>query len=168
MAATTDTPTGHVRSLEVRPRLEVAALTALRVMVGIVMLAHGTQKLADFDAFQAQLRDLGVFAPELLAYPSVAAEALGGICLLFGFGTVIAAAFVVVQMLSAVFLVHIDNGLFAANGGFELPLTLAAAALYFVARGAGPISLDAVIALAWPKKPAKPERFSLRTLESHA
>lgn len=167
MATPTDTQAVHPH-VEVRPRLEVAALTALRVMVGIVMLAHGTQKLSDFGGFQQSLRDMGTFAPEVLAYPAVAAEALGGICLLFGFGTMIAAAFIVVQMVTAVFVVHIEHGLFASNGGFEYPLTLAVAALYFVARGGGPISLDAVIAVAWPRERTQPERFSLRTLELHA
>jgi len=117
-------------------------LTALRVVVGIIMAVHGWLKLADYDGWVWLLGDFGVPFPSYFAPLSVAAELGGGLCLLFGFLTPLAAAAVLANLLTAIFLVHAQNGLLARDGGFEYPLTLAATAFFFMLRGAGPVSLD--------------------------
>jgi hypothetical protein len=47
-------------------------------------------------------------------------------------------------MTTAIATVHISHGLFAQNNGFEYPLMLWATAVFFMLRGAGPISIDAL------------------------
>jgi hypothetical protein len=48
-------------------------------------------------------------------------------------------------MAVAITTVHLKNGLFAQNGGFEFPLVLAAASIFFLAAGPGPVSLEAYL-----------------------
>lgn len=119
--------------------------TLLRGVIGVIMTAHGWQKLTGFADWHAQVVQLGVPAPDVSAWLSVAAEFLGGLALLFGLLTRLAGFAVLFNMVVAIATVHIGNGLFAQNGGFEYPLLLAATALYFLATGAGPISVDAVL-----------------------
>lgn len=120
--------------------------TLLRVVVGVVMTAHGSQKLLDLAAFRAQVSQLGIPFPEIAAPLAMAGEFLGGLGLIVGLLTPIAALGVLATMIVAILSVHIGNGLFAQNGGFEYPLTLASAALCFLVNGAGPFSFDAVLA----------------------
>lgn len=122
------------------------SLTALRIGLGVVMAAHGWAKLGDVPGWQASVAALGVPAPDLAAWLAIAAELLGGIGLVVGFLTPIAAFGIFATMVTAIVTVHWGNGLLAANDGFELPLTLALIAAFFVARGAGPLSVDARVA----------------------
>ena len=66
--------------------------------------------------------------------------------LLLGAATVVAGALVVLDMLGAFLLVHIGNGVFVTDGGFELVWAIAAAALVLVAVGPGRFSVDAALA----------------------
>ena len=118
-------------------------MTLLRVVVGVIMMVHGFQKLTDIDGFQAHVAQLGMPLPATFALLAIAAEFLGGLGLIVGLLTRVAAFGVFCTMAIAVFVVHWDNGLLASNKGFEYPLTLLCAALFFVASGAGPLSLDA-------------------------
>ena len=122
----------------------IAALTTLRVAVGVIMVAHGWQKLMDPEATTASFASMGIFVPELSVWLAIVGELFGGLGLLVGFSTRVAALGPVCVMLGAIVWVHLGNGLFATNGGFELPLVILLAALYFVFRGAGPISIDAL------------------------
>jgi putative oxidoreductase len=124
---------------------EVGTLTLVRVVAGIIMTAHGWQKLTDIPGWQQNLAQTGVPAPEVLAYFAIAGEFLGGIGLILGLLTPLAAFGVACVMAVAIVAVHLPHGLFAANNGFEYPLTMLALNLYFMARGGGPISLDARI-----------------------
>jgi putative oxidoreductase len=113
--------------------------------VGAVIAAHGMQKLLDLGAFRAQVEQLGIPSPAVAAPLAVAGELLGGIGLILGLLTPVAALGVLSVMVVAILSVHVDHGLFAQDGGFELPLTLACAALCFMINGGGPLSLDAVL-----------------------
>jgi putative oxidoreductase len=122
-----------------------SAYTLLRVAVGGVMTAHGMQKVLDLGAFRAQVEQLGIPAPAVAAPLALAGELLGGLGLIFGLLTPVAAFGVLAVMVVAILRVHLEHGLFAADGGFEFPLTLACAALCFMVNGGGPLSLDAVL-----------------------
>lgn len=122
------------------------ALTLFRVTVGIVMVAHGWSKLTDVDAWVGNLEGMGVPAPEIAVWLAIAGELGGGLGLIVGLLTPVAALGVFFAMLTAILSVHIDNGLMAKDGGFEYPLTVMMAAAFFVARGGGPFSLDALVA----------------------
>jgi hypothetical protein len=86
---------------------------------------------------------MGIPLPAVSALLATAGEFLGGLGLIFGLLTRVAAFGVFCTMAVAVFVVHLPNGLLARNNGFEFPLTLLCAAFFFIAAGAGPISLDA-------------------------
>ncbi|WP_122501178.1 DoxX family protein [Pseudomonas viridiflava] len=127
-------------------------LTILRVIVGIAFIAHGSQKL--FGAFggyglegTAQyMESLGLTPGYLMALLSGGAEFFGGLGLLVGLLARPAAALVTVLLLVAIFTVHIGNGFFMANNGFEYALALLGGALAVVIEGAGKLSLDRLIA----------------------
>ena len=129
----------------VRSIAGASAYTLLRVTVGVVMAAHGMQKLLDLGAFRASVDELGIPLPALTAPLAMAAELLGGLGLIFGLLTPVAAFGVLSVMVTAIVSVHLEHGLFAKDGGFEFPLTLACVALCFMINGAGPFSLDAVL-----------------------
>ena len=118
------------------------ALTVLRVVAGIIMTVHGWMKLADYSGWIESVGGMGIPAPEIFGALAMAAELAGGIGLVLGLLTPIAAFGVLCNMLVAIFVVHLENGLLARDGGFEFPLILGATALFFMVRGAGPISLD--------------------------
>jgi len=136
------------RILVLSSRPTLLAFTALRVVVGAIMVAHGAQKLADPGKFAQNLERMGVPLPELSAWLAIAGELLGGLGLVVGLLTPIAAFGVAVTMAVATFGVHFKNGLFAANGGYEYPLVLLLSSLWYMAAGGGPYSLDALVR-AW-------------------
>jgi putative oxidoreductase len=131
----------------------VLTLTLLRVGVGLILAAHGIQKLADPSGTASAFANMGIPFPELSVWLAIAGELLGGLGLLVGLLTPIAALGPVCTMLVAIVFVHAGNGLFAKDGGWEYPLTLLLASLYFAVRGAGPVSVDAMIRKARRREP---------------
>ena len=69
---------------------------------------------------------------------------MGGLFLVIGFLTPLAAAAIIGVMFNAAVRVHLKNGIWNSNGGIELPFTYAAAALALAFTGPGPRSLDAL------------------------
>ncbi len=104
------------------------ALTITRVMLGIVFIAHGSQKVLGafggpgLTGFVAWTSKLGI--PFYLGYLAAFGEFVGGILLLLGVYTELGALMVMPVMLGAVLLVHWANGFFIQNNGFEYPLSL--------------------------------------------
>jgi len=90
--------------------------------------------------------------PAFLAYLAVFSQFLGGLALIFGFVTRIAALGIAVDMIVAIFLVHLPNGLFMnwygsqKGEGFEFHLLATAIALTLVIAGGGMLSIDRSIA----------------------
>ncbi|HMA50905.1 MAG TPA: DoxX family protein, partial [Magnetospirillaceae bacterium] len=72
-------------------------------------------------------------------------EFFGGLMLAAGFATRIAAGFVTGMMLVAVLKVHLPNGFFWTDGGYEYPLLWGLLSFSYVIRGAGRKSIDAWI-----------------------
>ena len=131
-----------LRSVSVRS--SPVGLTVLRGVVGAVMIIHGVDKLLGYRAWVGSVEQLGLPWPDVLAALAVVAEAGGGAGLLFGLLTPLAALGVLVNLVVAIALVHWESGFFARDGGVEYPLTLAAAAFFFLLRGGGPVALDAL------------------------
>ena len=94
----------------------------------------------DKEEFMAMLSHMGV--PAWMGYLTVAAEFGGGILLVVGFLTRLAALAIFIDMLVAIVKVHLHNGLFAKDGGFEFPMVCAAIAFSLIWSGAGPIAMD--------------------------
>jgi putative oxidoreductase len=121
-----------------------ALLLVARVLVGVVLIAHGWQKFAQYGigGTAASFGRMGVPLPAASAVFAAVVELVGGIALLAGAATVVAATLVVLDMLGAFLLVHVGNGVFVTDNGFELVWAIAAVALVLVAVGAGRFSVD--------------------------
>lgn len=123
-------------------RLQPLALLVMRLALGSVMLGHGYHKVFGGLQHHAQLvHSLGL--PAWTAYLSSFTEFFGGILILVGLFTRVAAFAVCIDMSVAIAKVHFHNGLMG-NGGYEFPLALAALAFALIFFGAGPIALDHV------------------------
>ena len=122
-------------------RLQPLGLLVMRLALGVIMIAHGWQKIADhMHGITGMMHQLGL--PPFMAYLVVAAEFGGGILILVGFLTRLAAFAIFIDMLVAILKVHLPHGLFASNGGLEFPLACAAIAFALIFSGAGPIAID--------------------------
>ena len=123
-------------------------LTVLRVVLGIVFLAHGAQKLFvfGFGGVAGLLEGLGVPAPGLFAVVVTVVEVVGGLALILGLFTRVAAIMLAVDMLVATLTAHLSNGFFAQNGGYEFTLLLLAASVALAVAGPGEAALDRIIA----------------------
>jgi putative oxidoreductase len=122
-------------------RLYPLGLLVLRLALGTVMIAHGYQKIfGGMAQFMGMLSHMGI--PPWMGYLTAAAEFGGGILLVIGFLTRLAALAIFIDMLVAIFKVHLHNGLFGKNGGFEFPMVCAAVAFSLIWSGAGPIAID--------------------------
>ncbi|HKU37716.1 MAG TPA: DoxX family protein [Polyangiales bacterium] len=140
-------------------RKSLLALTVLRVVVGLIMAAHGFQKLSDPSQFSHHLAVMGFPAPNVMAYCAIAGELLGGLGLAVGLLTRLAALGVATVLVVGIGAVHWSKGLFAATGGFEYPLVLVCVALWFMAAGPGPWSLDAWWRAARDRSPGQGQRL---------
>ncbi|TMP03300.1 DoxD-like family protein [Pseudoalteromonas sp. S3178] len=129
-----------------------AAALILRVPVGLILAAHGAQKLfAWFGGYGLEgtgqwMASIGLEPGYWLALMAGSAEFFGGIALALGLLTRPAAVVTAFTMLIAIFSVHINNGLFMANNGYEYALTLLVATAALAVQGAGSFSVDSVIA----------------------
>jgi putative oxidoreductase len=129
---------------KLRDRIEPAGMTLLRLAAGIVLAAHGWMKATNFPEWKQNVVQMGLPLPDVLAPLAVAGELGGGIGLILGALTPLAALGTLAVMLTAILKVHAGNGLFAQNNGFEFPFVLLWVSLYFVIRGGGPVSIDAL------------------------
>lgn len=143
----TTAPVAHPSSAA-RPVLVAAGITVLRVVVGVVFLLHGWQKLSggSVAAVQEDFVGMGVPLASLAAPFTIGAEMLGGALLIVGLLTRVSAAALLVVCVGAVVFVLGPAGFFASDGGFEYVLVLAAVALFFTLAGPGAWSADRAIA----------------------
>ncbi|MGE5849271.1 MAG: DoxX family protein [Candidatus Methylomirabilota bacterium] len=120
-------------------------ITVLRVVVGIVFLAHGGQKLFvwGFNAGAGFFGQVGIPLPMLAAIVVTLVEFLGGLALLLGLFSRWAAIPLAINMLGAMLTVHLKAGFFLPNG-YEFVLTLLAANVALALLGSGEASLERV------------------------
>lgn len=126
-------------------------ITVLRIIVGIIFMAHGSQKLFGWFgggglAGTAQyMESLGLTPATLMAALSGGAEFFGGLALVIGLLVRPAAVALIGLLAVAIFSVHIHNGLFMQNNGYEFALALLGGAVAVLFEGAGRASVDGVI-----------------------
>jgi putative oxidoreductase len=118
-------------------------LTILRIVIGIVFIVHGAQKLFVFGigGVTAGFAQMHIPLP-MVAAPVVAiVEFVGGIALVVGFFTRIAAILLAIDMAGAILFVHGRNGFFMPMG-YEFALSLMAACVALAVAGPGDYSVD--------------------------
>jgi putative oxidoreductase len=139
----------------------------LRLVLGVVFFAHGAQKLLGWFGGYGLSGTMGFLTgmmhiPAPFAFLAIAAEFFGGLGLILGFLTRIAAFGIAANMLVAIGMVHGPFGFFmnwsgAQKGeGFEYHLLVLAITAFLMIRGAGAFSIDRVIATASPSRSTQP------------
>jgi putative oxidoreductase len=131
-------------------RLDVALLL-LRAVVGIIMAAHGAQKVfgifggSGIEAFAGMLKDLG-FTPSLVwAWITAGSELVFGFFLVLGIIPRLSAAVIAIIMAVAILKVHGPNGFFMMKGGYEYPLLILVSCMSLMLTGAGKLSVTEAI-----------------------
>jgi putative oxidoreductase len=125
---------------------------ALRLPLGVIFAAHGAQKLFGwFGGYGLEgtgqwMASIGLEPGVLMAALSGSAEFFGGVALILGLLTRPAALVLAVTMAVAIFSVHINNGLFMSNNGYEFGLALLAGTVSLMISGGGRASVDKIIA----------------------
>lgn len=148
-------PMSHARTAsEDRTAVDVSLLF-VRVVVGIIFIAHGAQKLLGvfggpgLDAIVAQMG-----AP--LGYAVTIGEFFGGIGLVVGFLTRFSAASLIVIMVGAIATVHGKHGFFLSNGGYEYNLALIGLLAPILIAGPGRFSIGRFLPLPGAKTSGRP------------
>jgi putative oxidoreductase len=128
------------------------SFTTLRVVLGVVFFAHGAQKMLGWFGGYGFHGTMGFFThmgmPAPVAFLVICTEFFGGLGLIVGLLTRIAALGIGVEMIGAIFMVHLPNGFFMnwtgtqKGEGFEYHLLTIAIAAALLLRGAGAFSLD--------------------------
>jgi putative oxidoreductase len=132
------------------------ATTILRLVLGVIFFAHGAQKMLGWFGGYGFTATMGFFThvmhiPALFAFLAIAAEFFGGLGLIVGFLTRIAALGILSNMVVAIALVHHQFGLFmnwsgAQKGeGYEYHLLVLAIAVFLMIRGGGAASIDRLL-----------------------
>jgi putative oxidoreductase len=124
-------------------------LLVIRVIVGLTFFMHGWQKLVDngLNATEQGFDAMGAPLPAITSVIVTFVELIGGAALILGALTRIVTLLLLVDMLVAMFVVHIDNGFFAMNNGFELVFLLGGVALGLFLTGPGRYSVDEAMGL---------------------
>ncbi|WP_319782889.1 DoxX family protein [Oceanisphaera sp. IT1-181] len=139
---------------------------ALRVPAGVMFVAHGAQKLfGSFGGYGLEgtgqwMASIGLEPGYLMALAAGSAEFFGGLALLIGLLTRPAAFMLAVTMLVAIITVHLPNGLFMSNNGYEFGLALLSISVALMFNGGGKWSLDSKLSDMASKDSAKPGRSS--------
>ncbi len=135
-------------------KLESSGTLIIRVILGIIMLAHGYVKIFvyGFGGVGAAFTNMGIPLAHLLGPLVAVLEFLGGLILVLGFLTRWVSLLFVIEFLVAIFKVHIPQGFFIGKGpdgnfhyGFEFPLLLLFLFISFVITGPGKYSIDYIL-----------------------
>lgn len=128
--------------------LSCIAYPLMRIVIGGFLIPHGMQKLfglfggAGMEGVIAGFTKMGLEPAPLLAYMAGCTEFFGGILIVLGLFTRVAAAGAFILLITAASHVHYANGFFAGKGGYEYALLWAVMAFYVFIKGGGHCSLD--------------------------
>jgi putative oxidoreductase len=120
----------------------------VRIGAGVIFAAHGAQKLFGWfggyglEGTAGWMESIGLAPGTLMAVLAGGAEFFGGLLLIAGLLVRPTAVVLAVTMLVAIITVHLQNGLFMSNGGYEFGLALLVISVGLAIRGAGSLSLD--------------------------
>lgn len=132
-----------------------AGLLLARMVLGLLMAAHGTQKLFGwFGGYGLAgtggfFESLGFRPGKLFAAAAGATEIAGGLLLALGLLGPLGPALIISVMVVAIATVHWAHGVFAQNNGIEVPLLYSVTAAALALTGFGAYSIDAALQLTW-------------------
>ncbi|KOS03746.1 DoxX family protein [Paenibacillus polymyxa] len=128
-----------------------SGLLLIRLVVGLLLVGHGAQKLFGwFGGYGPKgtggwMESIGIKPGVFMAVSAGLMELLGGTLFAVGLLTPLAALLITVTMLGAIFKVHGPNGIWATANGYEYPLVLIAVVIGIALTGAGSYSIDALL-----------------------
>ena len=134
-----------------------AGLLILRVLIGVLFIGHGTQKLFGWfggyglDGTAAWFDSQGIRPARFWAILAGLGEAGGGLLFALGLLGPIGGLLIAATMFVAIARVHAPNGLWAQQNGYEHPLVVMVVALVVAGVGPGAYSLDRVLRIALPE-----------------
>jgi putative oxidoreductase len=123
----------------------------LRLGAGVIFAAHGAQKLFGWfggyglEGTAVWMASVGLEPGLLMATAAGSAEFFGGLLLIAGLLVRPAALMLAITMVVAIVTVHLPNGLFMSNNGYEFGLALLAVSVSLTLRGAGSLSADRLL-----------------------
>jgi putative oxidoreductase len=126
------------------PALQDVVLLLSRIGLGVVLIAHGWQKLDDqgIEGTAAGFEAMGVPFPEAAAHYATWVELVGGALLVVGLLTPLIGLLVAADMAGAFWYAHREGGVFVAEGGWALVAMIGLLGLTLAGVGAGRLSLD--------------------------
>jgi putative oxidoreductase len=136
------------------PQMLGIGLLVGRLVLGLLMAAHGAQKLFGWfggyglNATGEFMVQLGFPSGRLFASTAAVTEVVSGLLVALGLFGPVGPALMLSVMIVAAISVHWPNGVFAMQNGIELPLLYGAGALGLALAGPGALSLDALLGIA--------------------
>lgn len=121
-----------------------------RVVIGGLFVGHGTQKWFGWfggpglDGASTMMESLGMWPGRRNAIAASASETIGGAMIVAGALTPVAATSLIATMITAIRTVHLKNGVWSSNGGYEYNLVLIAGLLALLDGGPGTPSIDSL------------------------
>ncbi|MDQ5868278.1 MAG: DoxX family protein [Thermoproteota archaeon] len=109
----------------------------IRILAGLALILHGLPKITDISGTQSFFPNIGL--PPELAIPVAVLEVIGGLAILFGILTRIAAGLFIIEMIGATVVAKLSKGFV---GGFELELLIMAICISLFITGPGRISIE--------------------------
>ena len=131
------------------------ALLVVRVVIGLLFVGHGSQKLfgvlggRGLEGTAGMFDAIGLRPGHVQARAAGTAEIVSGVLLALGLLTPVGAALVIAVMVAATVAVHLPKGIWNTNGGYEYHLVMVAGAFVLAGVGPGHWSLDAALGIDW-------------------
>lgn len=133
-----------------------------RLTIAFIVFMHGWQKFTEmgYGGVVQMLSGVGAPIPQLSAALLILLEVVGSVALGVGVFTRVVAVLMALNMTGAILLLHLQNGFFVADGGYELALMIGGASLIYAFAGPGRLSIDAIFLFSYARRGKKADAAS--------